>query len=348
MQDLVAREHHGERPFLEPKAAADLVRQRGRALGVLSYPWLSADHPDPTGGRMRAVKQALERHPYITGLFWDYASLPQKPRSNDEEKVFSVGLSKMSDLYASAVGTTVLKSTFIPECPSELQGVFRLEGARGQEADVRSTVQGCIPPHTVMRFKDMNNGIVNVLLDTPLSQAGAETLAQSLMGKVCDRAFPAYNARLYDDRGWCFFESVVSSELLGRLNPKVRAAIANLPSKVIEVEADGRTKAVIDWLTGDFADEIARKTFTGKGDAERVTKLYFEYFERIARGVASTLHMSVEEEHGAQTPFPPLPALPELQSPSFRLKRGQYVLCRDAPASQPAVGTPEPLPHLVP
>jgi len=317
MQELVARERLGERPFLEPKAAADLVRERRRGLGVLSYPWLSASHPDPYGARLRAVKRALEQNPHIMGLFWDFASLPQKPRSEDEEKVFRLGLRKMSDLYASAVGTVVLRCACIPECPPELRDVLRLERTHVDEADIRLAVQGSITPNQVKRIEVMAKGILHVHLATTPSQADMDSLAELLCGKVCDHAYLAYNARPYNDRGWCFFESVVSSELLGRLNPKVKAAIAGLQPKILEVGADGDIKAVSDWFKGNFDAEIARKTFAGRGDAVVVAKLYSEYFERIAKGVASTLHLSMEQEHGQRPPLQPLPPLPPLPSPSF-------------------------------
>ena len=52
------------------------------------------------------LRQELSQRPYIKGLFWDQATLYQKPRTDAQEAAFKRALEVMMDLYASAVGTT--------------------------------------------------------------------------------------------------------------------------------------------------------------------------------------------------------------------------------------------------
>ena len=88
------------------KEAADLVRSGKREAGALSYGWILPWNPDPSGERTELLRQELSQRPYIKGLFWDQATLYQKPRTDAQGAAFKRALEVMMDLYASAVGTT--------------------------------------------------------------------------------------------------------------------------------------------------------------------------------------------------------------------------------------------------
>lgn len=93
---------------------------------ALSYMWLSPDHPDPQGITLEKVKDAVRfqlsygrlrpyrNHRAVAGLFWDYSSLYQNPRSKYEEDVFRMGLDVLPYLYMDP-GTIVLQLTEHPE-----------------------------------------------------------------------------------------------------------------------------------------------------------------------------------------------------------------------------------------
>ena len=347
LQDLVKREKKGEQPFLSTSKAADLVRQQRRGLGVLSYGWLTPSHPDPWGTRLKAVRAALDEHGHIEGLFWDFASLPQWPRTDGENDTFSRALSIMGDLYASAVGTTVLRSDFIPDCPPHLLGVYNLyeigtssaEEATRTEDAVRAVVEQAFGAERIRDFKYSPGEESVVRLEQSLSDAEEQAALnhQELEGAKL-RATAAYNKRAYDNRGWCFFESTVSTEVLARLNEKVAAALVNLKPKVLQVDANGKTCVVareeIERRAKlKFEDEIKQRRFTGKGDHEKVAKLYDEYFERIAKRVASTLHISLAETDGRRSALPDAPEqdLPP-ERPVFFVE-GQYLLSRATAAA---------------
>ena len=95
--------------LLTPAAAAAAMRSGARHVLALTYGWLSPGNPDPTGKRFEAVQRALRwLHtngllPKTAGLFWDFGSLPQKPRTPTEDATFKAGLAVMANLYASAL-----------------------------------------------------------------------------------------------------------------------------------------------------------------------------------------------------------------------------------------------------
>ena len=108
-QDLEALEKAGERPFLSTEQAEAGLRKGERVLAIISQcaappklapapashlapasltparrahsGWLKPGSPDPHGARLALVLAFLADHPEIEGVFFDYCSLPQKPRT---------------------------------------------------------------------------------------------------------------------------------------------------------------------------------------------------------------------------------------------------------------------------
>ena len=97
--------------YEELKAVAEkLGKDRyGYLFVALSYRWLSADHPDPDGFHLAIIAEVAALYLKNSGLtyvfiradldpaladfalFWDFASLPQKPRTEAEELLFMPG-----------------------------------------------------------------------------------------------------------------------------------------------------------------------------------------------------------------------------------------------------------------
>ena len=68
----------------------------------------------------------------------------QKPRNNEQNATFGRAIGVMGDLYASAVGTTVLQNKEIPPRPSRYDGLVRLGGLprlRCNEAAIRTALE---------------------------------------------------------------------------------------------------------------------------------------------------------------------------------------------------------------
>lgn len=94
---------------------------------VLSYMWLTSEHPDPDGAALQLLLRALrcfisssERQPRY-GVFWDYLSLYQKPRSPDEDKAFRNSLNGISYLFVHP-DSLVFLITELPMEDHNLQG----------------------------------------------------------------------------------------------------------------------------------------------------------------------------------------------------------------------------------
>ena len=64
--------------------------------------WLKPGTADPYGARLGLLLAFLADHPEIEGVFFDFSSLPQKPRSADEDATIGRGLGVMGSLCARA------------------------------------------------------------------------------------------------------------------------------------------------------------------------------------------------------------------------------------------------------
>ena len=145
-----------------------------------------------------AVVRALRAHPHIQALFWDYACLYQGKRTPVQQVKFTEGLGGMGDLYASAVATTVLQSTEIPERPHAFDGalaLFELHDGVDQariEAAFPSAVEVCITmaqPPAIVRFASH---------EAALAAKGAGAPAG-----ICGGIDTLYNERAYSDTCSC-------------------------------------------------------------------------------------------------------------------------------------------------
>ena len=148
--------------FLSATDAAALLLSAKRKVFVFSYPWLSPKNPDPYARvHLRRLKTFFNNPALCppslraeAGVFIDFMCIPQYPRSDAEATLFSRALEKMSDLYASALGTTVLQSRGLArredpdegreewqwnDTPYENRGWCVLESALSDEAVGRST-----------------------------------------------------------------------------------------------------------------------------------------------------------------------------------------------------------------
>uniref|UniRef100_A0A0G4H219 Uncharacterized protein n=1 Tax=Chromera velia CCMP2878 TaxID=1169474 RepID=A0A0G4H219_9ALVE len=101
--------------------SGDFPARSGVRIVCLSYAWLSKSHPDPECFHLRRLVEALtqmwwarETHASSVLVFWDYISLFQKDRTEEEENLFKAALSKLELLYSSP-HTLVCRSTGVPK-----------------------------------------------------------------------------------------------------------------------------------------------------------------------------------------------------------------------------------------
>lgn len=93
----------------------------GLAVLCLSYAWLDREHPDRMGETLRRVRPILSamlsavKDPCGTvGVMWDYMSLPQAPRSPEEDDRFRRGLRQMNSWYMHPFTHVLLMSSALP------------------------------------------------------------------------------------------------------------------------------------------------------------------------------------------------------------------------------------------
>eukprot|EP00820_Chromera_velia_P007931 Cvel_20127.t1-p1 / transcript=Cvel_20127.t1 / gene=Cvel_20127 / organism=Chromera_velia_CCMP2878 / gene_product=Ankyrin repeat domain-containing protein 29, putative / transcript_product=Ankyrin repeat domain-containing protein 29, putative / location=Cvel_scaffold1784:32614-34731(-) / protein_length=706 / sequence_SO=supercontig / SO=protein_coding / is_pseudo=false len=92
----------------------------GFTVVCLSFGWLSPAHPDPHQFHLRLLVEDLNKQWWAQGengnrvfVFWDFMSLFQKPRSEEEDRLFHSALSQLDLLYSST-HTRVFRSTGVP------------------------------------------------------------------------------------------------------------------------------------------------------------------------------------------------------------------------------------------
>lgn len=197
MQELAAVDG----ALLAPAEAGALLQGGERRIFVQSYGWQSALHPDPFGdviARLRRFFDNLDEHgvlPSGCGIFWDFACIPQKPRSPTENATFRDALGSMAGLYAS-VYTSVVQLKAVPARPVAYDGCLLVFSAGDDVARLRDLftrfgrLAGCeIVEAGVVRIRfeshaEMERSLAEVTLD-----GGAWACAE-------------INERPYNDRGW--------------------------------------------------------------------------------------------------------------------------------------------------
>lgn len=134
LQAECERDNYTPTPLLYPEEAVEMLKRGDRSIGVLSHGWLSTAEPDPDGKRLGLLRRALVLEPQIEAVFWDYGSLHQRPRDDEQQSAFVRALDVMGDLYASATATCVLQIREVPPRPEEYDGHLCLFGVK-PEAD---------------------------------------------------------------------------------------------------------------------------------------------------------------------------------------------------------------------
>ena len=148
------------------------------------------------------LRRYLAENPHIAGCFWDFASVYQSPRTQEQTEAFHRALEVMADCYASAVGPTVLQLKETPPRPTDYDGALCLFGLHdGIDSEAIDAVVEPFgarydqliagdPPPAVVRFRAHDAALAFI------KDSGA-------WSKLCKGVGTLYNERPYDDRGWC-------------------------------------------------------------------------------------------------------------------------------------------------
>ena len=298
-QALELLEMKGDLPFLSPNEATCWLETGRRHIGALSAGWLSHPHPDPDGIRLAALQRFLGADKQIVGLFWDYASLPMRPRTPAEDFTFGAGLAVMADLYASAVGTATLVMVDVPPRPARFDGAVYIGGlsADGSPTDeTRSQLHNALAGFgAIVELRLAESGESALVRFEKHAQARlAVAMGQANVRRAvnCVSVWLAtyYNERPAASRGWMVFEQAMSAFAVDQISqlPKTREKLEALERpKILRIAANGRSWPL---ATGDIASGsthmascIERAHFSVPSDAAVLLDRYAEYAVDLSR-----------------------------------------------------------------
>jgi len=94
---------------------------------AVSYSWATPEHPDPDGLQAEAVRQFLVENPHIKNLWMDWASLPQKPRSEEDGKKFGAGLKNSNMMYLGASVVIILTPEYLSRFWTQLEAFLSFQ-----------------------------------------------------------------------------------------------------------------------------------------------------------------------------------------------------------------------------
>ena len=215
-QALEAREEAGERLFLTSLDAVTALQSNRRAIGFLSYGWRTRRHPDPDGITLRAIVEALRYQScaHIVGIFWDFMSLHQAPRTEAQAATFRIGLQVMGDGYSSPLGVTVLQCKGVPPAPDALALACSLVGVPEGADAVRMLTTA---PGSTLKAADVGKVFFEEELVLPgatpdrangslVLTVTSEAALMALHAAVATTQpswalYPRYHAVPYDERG---------------------------------------------------------------------------------------------------------------------------------------------------
>ena len=292
------------REYLLPgQEAARLFQLGERLIAVLTYGWRTPTDPDPDGYVLSMLVEFLNsKHGKpIKGVFWDYSSLFQLPRSKNEEKLFRAALEGMGDLYASGCGSMVVRCERIPPCPDELKAKIVVAPRDYSQPPAEEEIRTFLATdgRTLQHLEYIKT---HQLWCATLGDEKEVKQAIEAIQKVKSfRCSPWYNDRDYSNRGWCCFESGISMECAARSSyyPGLREMFKSLPPKLIVIDDSASY-----WTGNDELDQaasegagprvervrqsISKAEFTGAGDDELVLRLYDDYINSISNAMHGT------------------------------------------------------------
>ena len=310
---LPQRQALPEGAFLSAAQAVEAHRA-GRVF-VLSYRWHTATHPDPTGATLEHVRGFLRTLPRSghentlrqhepsgqpsepsTGLFWDWASLPQRPRTESEDAAFRQGLHCMGNLYGSLMRTTVLRCKRIPPRPASHDGRLRVRRARSSEPLSTAEVVDLCSNFGEVHSCELEGGdgfLVRYAAHEAVhaAVAGWAALAAHLSSDFDLAAEPTWNDKPYDASGWCTFESGAAMLAAGHRHRRLerhgayRGLSQELPAKLIDIGDSGdsgdgvhrRAELVQPPELSRLEAAIGAAAFTGAADRLKVVQMLREF-----------------------------------------------------------------------
>ena len=122
---------------------------------------------------------------------------------------------QMGDLYASAIGTTVLQIKEIGPCPPEYHGalcLFLLRDEGGVRDVDEATLRAKLKRHGRITRVELTGPLRDhhgaVIVRFATHEAALAAKRAGVIAGVCAGVDTLYNERPYNDRGWCAHDTL--------------------------------------------------------------------------------------------------------------------------------------------
>ena len=200
---------------LPPSAFGKLT---GRSILVsISHGWLFQTHPDPFRVKLDLIKnvfapQLRQRYPHTDiQVFYDYLSMPQKPRVTDqEEELYQEGIARIKSMYVYADVILFLKVQDLPEVDMTVH-TATIEITKYSFCDYVDTVQVL---HTTCNNNEGPQKFDSILMVGDLNVDSCSQINRYIDKHTVNfhrRPYGRLNTTPEEKRGWLYLERIVTA-----------------------------------------------------------------------------------------------------------------------------------------
>ena len=296
--DFLTKEAKAPIPRCQALPEHAFSRLTGRSILVsLSHGWFFQTHPDPNGKKLEMIRNIFaprlrERYPNTDiQVFFDYLASPQRPRTNDEDKIFAVAMDRMNSMYVYA-DVIVFLEVPLPDLDMTIRSA-KVDLSQYKFFDFVDTVQvsetnSKLGPqqHDCIQTCDSNSDISAIQLN---KLNGIHTLT------YLNRPFGRPNTIINDDRGWLFLERITIAAKAAAADESQFDDIVVSNSNTLRVKIYKWTKQLreaarklkkephsIRNLLNDFDKELKTKRFSFSSDESVVRDLMTKLIDQFA------------------------------------------------------------------
>lgn len=296
-------------PYLPTEVAQEILRSGERRVFVVSYPWRSAEHPDPTSTYMHRLISFLqwlvvehsisEAEQHRCGVFVDWMCLWQGQRTQQQERDFNLGIGVMTSMFGSLHGSCVLRlSSVEPPRPAFLDGRARLftdssvHDAADAEAHIRSALpdesRGLVSVEPLRMGTTFKKGAYDLLFNT---QEQAEAAVAASAGTNI-KIYPGWNTRPYWQRSWCVHEDAIAKLASGISHAVPSMQKQQRVSKLYDISSLSGTYTPIEVKEPERLEEVVSRieqsVTTNSADKSLVISSFTDFARKLSMAADPT------------------------------------------------------------
>ena len=138
-----------------------LGKYRKTMLGV-SHRWEHPDEPDSKGAQLAALKRYLDDNPEIEHIWFDFSSMPQKPRTPEEEDEFAEMLSNVNVVYLGMKVLVLLDMSYMSRFWTQTEAWMAMHEP-SKEAGLATVSKNT--RYTIVPLHNAGSSMVSALVD---------------------------------------------------------------------------------------------------------------------------------------------------------------------------------------